>query len=216
MTTTPSSANLSSCLGCTSYADARSRKTSSTSSPNMTTKQCEYCQSQFKVKANSPGVVKRFCSAKCSSRKRNNIPKKCINCGKDFPGRHSKYCSRRCLQQFNKAKMQEDNFAYKLRITYRMTVEEYEALLLQQDGRCAICRKLETSKFKNTIKRLSVDHCHETGQVRGLLCQRCNFAIGQFEDDWLLLDNAIEYLGHWHNKHGSSKVTARQESPSLN
>ena len=182
----------------------------------MATKQCEYCQSEFNVKANVPGVVKRFCSPKCASRKRLNIPKKCINCGKDFPGRHNKYCSRRCLQHFNKTKMREDDVVYQLRRHYKMTLEQYEALLLQQNGRCAICRKFETHQFNNITRRLSVDHCHETNQVRGLLCARCNMAIGQFNDDWLLLENALEYLTYWHSKHASSKVKAIQESPILN
>ena len=89
-------------------------------------------------------------------------------------------------------------------------------MLDYQDHRCALCRKSETAIINNKIKRLAVDHCHETNQVRGLLCQRCNLLLGQVGDDWLILDNAIEYVSHWHNKHGSSKVQSVQEVPALN
>ena len=192
------------------------RKTSSTSSHAMTTRKCEYCDSIFEVRISTPGTPKRFCSAKCASRKRNHVPKQCVHCGKDFPGRHNKFCSRKCFKQFNKTHMRDYDIAYRLGRYFQITTIEYNNLLLRQDGRCAICRKQETSRTKNSIRRLSVDHCHETNQVRGLLCKRCNLAIGQFEDNWMLLDNAIEYLSYWHGKHNSSKTTIFQESPILN
>jgi hypothetical protein len=98
-----------------------------------------------------------------------------------------------------------------------LTEVQLSQITRQQDNRCAICRKPETSKHQSgTIRKLAVDHCHETGKLRGLLCTKCNTGLGLFNDDWLLLDNAIEYLGHWHNKHGSSKVQSVQESPALN
>ncbi|MCJ8163147.1 endonuclease domain-containing protein [Acinetobacter zhairhuonensis] len=50
---------------------------------------------------------------------------------------------------------------------------------------CAIC---------GSTKRLSIDHCHTTGDVRGLLCNKCNFGISYFSDDVSLLQKAIEYL----------------------
>lgn len=62
-----------------------------------------------------------------------------------------------------------------LRKKFDMTVEQYEAMATAQDGRCAICRK-EPKRY-----RLAVDHCHATGRVRGLLCPRCNVALGWLE-----------------------------------
>lgn len=66
----------------------------------------------------------------------------------------------------------------KLRIYYDMTEEEYNHLLHLQNNVCAICQKHETRKHPNgTISRLCVDHCHETGVIRGLLCNLCNLTI---------------------------------------
>ena len=66
-----------------------------------------------------------------------------------------------------------------------------------QGGKCAICREKETRKRRGRIARLSVDHDHSTGDIRGLLCTRCNTAIGLLEDDITLLKNAIDYLNYY-------------------
>lgn len=82
------------------------------------------------------------------------------------------------------------------RTMYGLPVGEYDRMHADQAGRCAICGEVETSVHGRTgIPRgLFVDHHHETGQVRGLLCSRCNFGIGQFRDDPELLSKAIDYL----------------------
>jgi len=61
-------------------------------------------------------------------------------------------------------------------------------LLEDQGGSCKICNN------KDGDRKLAVDHCHHSGQVRGLLCRRCNVAIGSLEDDPVLLQKAIDYL----------------------
>lgn len=71
---------------------------------------------------------------------------------------------------------------------YGVTVEEYDAKLEEQDGRCAICRK------RPRRKKLHVDHDHETGAVRGLLCFRCNAGLGNFLDNPRSLKRAYQYL----------------------
>lgn len=59
-------------------------------------------------------------------------------------------------------------------------------MVADQDGKCAIC---------NTVpKVLCVDHDHATGEIRGLLCHRCNKGLGHFYDDLRMLETAIEYL----------------------
>jgi hypothetical protein len=72
------------------------------------------------------------------------------------------------------------------------TKVEYLKLLESQLGKCAICRGVELRKGKKI--RLSVDHCHTTGKVRGLLCGNCNRAIGLLKDDSSLLLKAVLYL----------------------
>jgi hypothetical protein len=72
----------------------------------------------------------------------------------------------------------------------------YEEMFKQQNGLCLICRKPETSLNQHTHepRLLSVDHCHSTGKVRGLLCKRCNTGIGAFEEDPDLMKAAIRYI----------------------
>lgn len=74
---------------------------------------------------------------------------------------------------------------------YGLTIPEYEALLVRQDSKCAICRS-GNSGTKNGV--FVVDHDHETGAVRGLLCRPCNIALGLFQDDRIRLEAAIHYL----------------------
>ena len=81
------------------------------------------------------------------------------------------------------------NQTYKSR--YGITLEDYNNMYEAQSGLCAIC-------FKSSgTKRLSVDHNHTTGAVRGLLCHRCNTSLGLLNDDVNVLLSAIKYLGQW-------------------
>lgn len=59
---------------------------------------------------------------------------------------------------------------------YGLTLESYDSLHKMQEGRCALCKRHETEVSKRGY-RLSVDHCHETGKVRGLVCCRCNLIL---------------------------------------
>ena len=77
-----------------------------------------------------------------------------------------------------------------LRDEYGITLEDYNTMLEEQYHKCAICGQDET-RFK---KKLVVDHCHETGKVRQLLCNMCNHGLGNFKDDISLMSNAISYL----------------------
>jgi hypothetical protein len=69
---------------------------------------------------------------------------------------------------------------------YGISLEDYDVMFERQGGACAIC--------KRTGLTLCVDHCHLTGEVRGLLCIRCNSAIGFCSDDPALLQTATDYL----------------------
>lgn len=83
-----------------------------------------------------------------------------------------------------------------LKRRYNITIEEYDEFFERQMGCCAVCNKPETtfdSKF-NVIRRLHVDHDHETGRVRGLLCRKCNLIIGHADDDLERLLSAALYL----------------------
>jgi hypothetical protein len=75
-----------------------------------------------------------------------------------------------------------------------VTGKEYAELLLKQNGVCAICKKEETRISNGIVTSLSVDHCHDTNKIRGLLCNKCNTAIGQLNHSIEVLLSAIEYL----------------------
>lgn len=76
-----------------------------------------------------------------------------------------------------------------LRKTYGLTGEQYSEMLGRQRGCCAICREPPPAN-----KRLSVDHCHATGTVRGLLCTNCNLGIGKLGDTAEAIERALNYL----------------------
>lgn len=83
------------------------------------------------------------------------------------------------------------NYVARLKREYGITMAEYEALVQKQDGLCAICRFPPREGH-----RLAVDHDHETGQIRGLLCDRCNLVLGMLESSPGALQRATEYLNH--------------------
>lgn len=77
---------------------------------------------------------------------------------------------------------------------YGLTLETYEAMHVAQGGVCAICGKPEAGMREGRVKRLSVDHCRETGRVRELLCCRCNQGIGLLREDPAVIRRAAAYI----------------------
>lgn len=91
------------------------------------------------------------------------------------PGRAAK--RRRNAVVRNHPNKKAINRKYVLKWKYGITVEDYDVQSKRQGGRCGICRR-----FPSKGKPLSVDHCHATGRVRGLICNRCNTAIALMDD----------------------------------
>lgn len=80
---------------------------------------------------------------------------------------------------------------------YGITIEQYDEMLASQNGVCSICGgTTAVDKWQSGLRNLQVDHCHDTGRVRGLLCFHCNTGIGHFRDNTELLLKAIKYLEH--------------------
>lgn len=71
---------------------------------------------------------------------------------------------------------------------------QYDTMMIAQNGVCAICRNPEFGSQNGKVKRLSVDHCHNSGKIRGLLCNGCNPGIGYFKDNPALLRAAADYI----------------------
>lgn len=158
---------------------------------------CEVCGAR--IEEPTPG--RRFCSASCKqkARYRREHPREariCGTCGADITHkrRGSNYCSTKCAQR---ARVADGRITPELRrkrrllADYGITVEQYEYLLTKQDSGCAVCGH-DGSTSRGGV--LHVDHCHNKGHVRGLLCDLCNRAIGLFRDDPALLRRAADYL----------------------
>lgn len=110
-----------------------------------------------------------------------------------------------CAREYNRSYYEKEKSTGKwnlysrangLKRNYGLTEDEYEELLAEQDGGCAICGIADGGLHKQTgkQKKLAVDHNDETGQVRGLLCQKHNMGLGQFDHDIDLLMAAVAYL----------------------
>lgn len=110
---------------------------------------------------------------------------KCVECQKDQ--------TKEILRKSDKhLKLVRD---FHLRKTYGITLDQYNKMFKDQNGLCAICGKPETAKTRYGFdKPLSVDHDHETGKIRKLLCNKCNGGLGAFDDSIEYMENAINYI----------------------
>lgn len=83
-----------------------------------------------------------------------------------------------------------------LKKRYGIDKGDYAAMLERQGGACAICRRVEVPSMTGLHKAgiLSVDHCHESGRIRGLLCRRCNAGLAHLGDDPKRIASAVFYM----------------------
>lgn len=121
-------------------------------------------------------------------------PKRCKDCAAAGVAtlRPAPHPGPRCATHHREAKRAARDRAHETRIArvYGLTGAGYRRLLEIQDGRCFICRRA-----RGVTKKLSVDHDHKTGQVRGLVCRNCNVdLLGHARDDVNVFLRAIEYL----------------------
>jgi hypothetical protein len=107
---------------------------------------------------------------------------------------------RRYFKQYREAKP-EIFRAYELKRRRGIAASEYDRMMAEQDGKCAICGKPETAIHHRTgePRALAVDHCHTSGKVRGLLCTGCNAVLGYAKDSIPTLEAAIRYLKRHHS-----------------
>ena len=89
---------------------------------------------------------------------------------------------------------------------FGITRHEYAEMFHFQNGGCAICSKPETATRNGKIKALAVDHDHQTGKVRGLLCADCNQGIGKLKEDRSIFISAIQYL----DKHSAEEEVVKR------
>ena len=113
----------------------------------------------------------------------------------EYAARQRAYYQRHKEKVLAYDKMRKQRDAVKIRARdirkkYGMSAEAFKALHDAQGGACGICRAKLTTENRGTV----VDHCHDTGKVRGLLCQGCNRGIGLLKDSAEVLASAIAYL----------------------
>ncbi len=92
----------------------------------------------------------------------------------------------------NKRHIQYVNWRWQITKRFGITEEDYNNLLNNQKSKCAICGRREFAKRGIVIKRLAVDHCHKTGQIRGLLCSKCNGTLGWYEQCKEKIENYLK------------------------
>jgi len=132
--------------------------------------------------------------------------KPCTSCNivkhiEDFPLRNNRISGRqssckKCYQKYHSKMNYEKSKANpdytrgrNLWKNYKMTLDEYDNMLISQDGVCKVCGGQSLGKG-----RYHVDHDHKTGKIRGLLCHKCNVALGMVQDDISHLKALIKYL----------------------
>ena len=121
-----------------------------------------------------------------------------INKGTNKPGVYCKVCNRERATHSRLSNKNGYNDKIRERVLNRkfgITSEDYDLLYITQGGRCAICGTHQTE----LKRKLSVDHDHKKGEVRGLLCTQCNQGLGYFKDSPVLTREATNYLLHIHN-----------------
>lgn len=125
-------------------------------------------------------------------KERNHYCYDCANKRGRNPDLRALRCKREAVRRQQLPKTHARNHNLK---RFSLNQEQYEMLLKEQAGVCAICQKPETTRHNGgTTSSLAVDHDHATGKIRGLLCSRCNPGLGYFKDDPVLLSNAIRYI----------------------
>jgi hypothetical protein len=99
-------------------------------------------------------------------------------------------------REANREKIRTQDRSKKLMDKFGITLEEYDRMLQEQNGTCALCKQPEIAAYKNTgrVKALAVHHWHSTGVLECLLCQKCNIIIGQGKEDPAFLRLVADWL----------------------
>lgn len=172
---------------------------------------CKICKDQSRIKdwGDSLTLICSVCKKEKIKSEYTKDEQK--SCSPRCRGCRCKY--RKSFRSLNKEHVNEQNKEYKskhsskkkAKITsrkwflsrhYGMSEIDYHNMSNKQNGTCAICLKPETvfDRRQGCTRNLSIDHCHLTGKIRGLLCTKCNKGLGCFNDNQDLLNVAISYL----------------------
>ena len=119
-----------------------------------------------------------------------------IKRGKEYISLHCRSCDnerKKAYYAANPEKLRQKAKKYQLKAKYGLSEEALADMLETSDNRCEICQTpVEHGRIE--LGAAHIDHCHETGKVRGILCSQCNLGLGHFRDNVDYLNNAISYL----------------------
>lgn len=157
---------------------------------------CKPCAKSRRLAATRERGRVRRAAAKVGDTRRHTV---CIDCFAEFVAPERGALPRRCPEctaTWNKVRYKKTanrsaaSRRLHLQKKYGMTPEEWDVLYENQNGLCAICKE----PGEQEGRRFHVDHCHDSGSVRGLLCHGCNTAIGHLRDDPEIMRAAAEYV----------------------
>lgn len=171
--------------------------------------------SRKECKQNNPQTIDCFY--------KNSSSRQCISCLKEkrriyektLEARQKRNLRDQSLKHKQQAKKYYENNKDKernrklLRI-YGISLEQYKQMRIDQNHKCKICEVDELNAGK---KGLVIDHNHETGQIRGLLCGSCNRALGYFKDRLDILNKAVNYLSK--KSESSNVITFKKKAENL-
>lgn len=129
--------------------------------------------------------MKKTCK-KCMNEK----PIECFSTHNGIPNARPR-CRECCSKEkrIERRKNPEKHLSYKYKNKFGLTIEDFKILLCRQGNKCAIC-----NRDHQYYKKFCIDHDHETGMIRGILCWNCNVGLGHFKDSTENLKGALRYL----------------------
>lgn len=133
--------------------------------------------------------------SRCSSTLRLRSTGKCVSCKKTWG---ENYRNKPGFIKYKPTSEQMRN--WRIKKVYGLSPDQYDAMVLSQEGRCNICKEPQSL--------LCVDHCHDSKVVRGLLCNYCNLMLGQSRDSTQNLQGAIDYLERFNGRQTQSNSQA--------
>ena len=182
---------------CADCARARARRNYQPRPHPALTLACEFCSAEFRyVKTSGPrrmycGEACKYAAGEAAKKLRAGAHVRTCACGSADVARVGKPVCPACRidpRSSESAKARERRRTLR---RYGITEQVWDHMLARQGGRCAVCR---TDTPGGRGESWHIDHDHVTGQVRGLLCQRCNVAIGMLEDSPDLIRAALRYV----------------------
>lgn len=162
------------------------------------TRDCIICKKEFTWQPKqhaSRNAELCTCGKKCARKLRmQNMPPRVCRCGVSFKSLSPSQvnCSVDCNRRFNPRKPY--SASRRRQRVYGLNEADYDRMLQDQEGVCKICLRRSTRKRHGKSLPLAVDHDHQTGKVRGLLCNSCNTAIGLLNDNIVIARRLTNYL----------------------